>query len=163
MTTSRNVVEAIDKLGNRLNAPGCGPSFSQFKTGPYEEVLVFNSPVTITLKTDAGGQQYFSSSGTLFDLCGHQLPGSSVKTALPTLINEDTAKYLLTFPPQQPEPYDGLPVETGSGPLPPGQIPPGSYTKQFYDFGDGDTLVTEGPAFPKLAYLDDGGSAQFWV
>lgn len=164
MGTSRTVVGAIDNIRNRLATPGCGPSYPAFATGPYEEVLVFNSPVTIWLKTDASQQQYFSSEGAIYDLCGNKLQDKgSVKTALPTVINPDTAAYLLTFPPEQPQPFDSLPVDTGSGKLPPGQIPPGSYTKQFYDFGDGNTLVTEGPAFPKLVYLEDGGSAQFWV
>jgi hypothetical protein len=163
MGTSRSVVEAIDRLGDHGSAIGCGPWYPQFRTGPYEEVLVSNSKVTITLKKDASGQQYFSSVGNLTNLCGDDLNGSAVKTALPTLITPDTAKYLLTFPPEQPAPFDALPVNTGTGPLAPGEIPPGSYTKQFYDFGDGSTLVTEGPAFPKLTYLDDGGSAQFWV
>lgn len=163
---SKSVVEALDhiaeKLEKRWPTLGCGPSYPEFKTGPYEEVLILNSRVHITLKTD-GGRQYFSSHGTLYDPCGKKLHGSSIKTALPTSVTPDTAGYLLTFPPEQPKPFDGLDVDTGTGPLPPGQIPPGSYTKQFYDFGDGNSLVTEGPAFPKLVYLNDGNSAQFWV
>lgn len=158
MGTSRSVVEAIDRLGL---LPGKS-------TGPYEEVLLFNCSVTITLEKDPkSGQQYFSSKGSLhggslFDLSGRALPGSDVKTALPTLVTKATAPYLLTFPEEQPGPYDILPVKTGPGQPPAGEIPPGSYTKQFYDFGKGDTLVTEGPAFPKLTYLKEGG-AQFWV
>ena len=145
---------------NRLGGPGCGPSYPQFRTGPFEEVLIFNSSVNISLKTNTSQQQYFSSTGNLQDFCGKKI--GTVQTALPTVVNPATAQYLLTFPPPQPAPFDNLPVETGSGPLPPGEIPPGSYTKQFYDFGNGNTLVTEGPAFPKLTYLNDGG-AQFWV
>jgi hypothetical protein len=166
MAGSRSVVEAIDNLRSSREGVGCGPGYPQFRTGPYEEVLVFNSPVFITLKTDDKQQQYFSSEGSLQDFCGKKI--GTVKTALPTIVNPATAAYLLTFPAPQPSPYDSLPVETGPK-LPPdppglraGEIPPGSYTKQFYDFGGGNTLVTEGPAFPKLAPLA-GGAAQFWV
>ena len=142
--------------------PLVGISFPQFRSGD-ESVLLFNSKLIIKLNTQ-GAVQWFSSHGNLFDLQGNQLVSSSIVTALPTAVNAATAGYLLTFPEQQPgPPYDVLPVNLGPNtPLPAGEIPPGSYTKQFYDFGNGNTLVFEGPAFPKLAILKDGG-AQFWV
>lgn len=152
---SRNVVQALDRIREKISEPGCGPNYPAFAIGSYEEVLVFNNQETITLKGDPGSE-YFSSTGFIYDLCGKKLEGSTVETSVPTAIVPQTLDYLLHWPPEQTPPFDTLPVNEG----PYGTIP--SYTKGSYDFGDGSSLVTVGAAFPKIAPLKNGG-AQFWV
>lgn len=159
---STSVIAALDRLAGKVGSVSsdCRLSHPEYATSPYEEVLVFNSPVTIKLVT-VNGKQYFTSDGKILDLRGNE--GGSVNTSLQTSVTPATAAFLLTFPPVQQPVSNSLDVDTGSGSLPAGQIPPGSYTKQFYDFGDGNTLAMEGPAFPKLTFLEGGSSAQFWV
>jgi len=158
---SKNVIQALDGIRKAIKGCGCccGIEFPQLSIGPVEETLIFNDNDYIVLKNFPGNPEkgdfpYFSSHGHLTDLCGKALPKSRVETAFPLTVPLPEVG-LTNWPPEQPAPFDKPPVEAAN------TNPPGP-SKQFYDFGDGNSIVTVGPSLPKIQPLKDGGS-QFWV
>jgi len=160
---SRSVIGALDGIRDAIRAASHsgGIHYQQLAQGPLEKVLAFNDDDHIVLKNFPGDPAkgdfpYFSSHGTLTDLYGNHLPGSKVETAFPLTVPPDQLNDLLySWPPEQPQPYDAPPVD-GKNTTPPGP------SKQFYDFGDGSSIVTVGPSLPKIVRTK-GGGAQFWV
>ena len=146
---SKSVVEALDKLRGALET---GIDFSQLATGP-EEVLLFASDDTIFLRVISQTEGYFTSQAPLTDIWGRRLPGT-VEAALPVKFADfgGTTKW----PNPQKSPFNQPPVDDTnvSGP----DI---GFAKNFFDFGNDNTIVTVGPSLPKLVLLKNGG-AQFW-
>ncbi|HXM69914.1 MAG TPA: hypothetical protein VN970_02185 [Thermoanaerobaculia bacterium] len=155
---SRTVIGALDGIRDAIQASGHsgGIHQQQLAQGPLEKVLAFNDDDHIVLK-GLPAAPYFSSHGKLTDLGGKPLPGSKVETAfpLPPVTPDELEQLLYSWPPEQPKPYDEPPV-LGDNTTPPGP------SKQFYDFGDGSSIVTVGPSLPKIVRTK-GGGAQFWV
>jgi hypothetical protein len=150
----RTVTGALDQIRDAILARGFGGiSRPRLAIGPAEEVLVFNDDEFIALKDFPSPAAYLSSHGFLTDLDGRALPNSKLEAAFPFSVAEVPEQY--TWPPAQPRPFYEPPV------LAEHTTPPGA-SKQFYDFGDGNALVTVGPSLPKVVRLKSGG-AQFSV
>lgn len=144
---SKSVVEALDRLREEL---GTGIDFSQLAIGP-EEVLLFASDDTIFLKVTSPTEGYFTSQAPLTDIWGRRLPGS-VEAALPVKFADLGGT--TQWPKPQKSPFDQPPVDSTN-------VSDIGFAKNFFDFGNGNTIVTVGPSLPKLTLLKNGG-AQFW-
>lgn len=154
-TQSKNVIDALDRIGDILALLGGPVSFNypEIANGPVEEVLAFNNDEFIKLVGGDTPTPYFSSIGVLTNLQHRILQGSKVETTFP--VDPATLPEGFLWPPVQSPPFNGPPVDnkntTGNG-----------YSKQAYFFNDKDSLVTVGPSLPKIGLLKNGG-AQFWV
>jgi hypothetical protein len=147
------VVEVLGEIRDAILASGPGGiSQPQLAIGPVEEVLVFNDDEFIALK-NFPADPYLSSHGFLTDIYGRALPNSKLEAAFPFALAKVPEQY--TWPPPQPQPFYEPPVLSAH------TTPPGA-SKQLYDFGDGNAVVTVGPSLPKLVKLKSGG-AQFTV
>ena len=154
---SKNLLEALDGIREALahKAPYHGViiEYPQIAIGPVEEVLGFNTNEHHVLKEADTPTPYFSNQGVITDLQGRVLPGSRIETSFRIDVSKIGATTL--FPPEQPPPFDEPPsIPTNAEPL--------GFSKQAYFFADGSSLVTVGPAVPKVLRLKDGG-AHLWV
>ncbi|HXM69915.1 MAG TPA: hypothetical protein VN970_02190, partial [Thermoanaerobaculia bacterium] len=150
-----NLIQALEGIRIALGGSGGAAGdidFPRLAVGPVETVLVFNSNDHIEVR-DFPEAPYFSARGVLTDLGQGGLPDSKVERAFPIVLSALPGEF--RWPPPQPAPFDGLPVE-GRETIPPGP------SKQAYFFADGSSLVTVGPSLPKVAALADGG-AHYWV
>jgi hypothetical protein len=149
---SASIGQALDQIRNIL-ASYNGIELPQLAIGPLERVLAFNVNNRIVLNDPGGKVPYFSSTGFLTDLSLRPLPGSKIETTLPVDLSQFGG--VVQWPNPQKPPFGKPPVDGTN-------TAPGGSSRQAYDFGNGNTLVSVGPAVPKLT-LVKGGGAQFWV
>jgi len=141
------------KAGAGGPAAGIHIQYPAVATGPYEQVLVFSTKEFIQLKL--GPTPYFTSKGTIVDLNGRDVPGSLVATTLPV----DLSRFPEAFqwPPTQVPPFDQPPIQSGN------TVPIGDSRQAYFFNNQADSLITIGPAVPKIAVPLLGGAGQFWV
>jgi len=159
-SASANVIQALDGIRDAIQGAAAKPQylFPRIETGPFEEVLGFSTREKIVLvNPPPASGSYFSSTGVIVDVWGKEVSGTRVSTSFP--LDPTKLATLFEWPPPQDEPYNKVPpdvVETNTAPA--------GYSRQAYFWNnDQDSIVTVGPAVPKIVTPLVNGSGQFWV
>ena len=159
-TQDTNFMQALDGIRDAIRAASAKVhyEFPHIETGPYEEVLGFSTTETIVLKNVPPAKNpYFSSTGVITDVLGREIPGTSVATSFPLDVTK--LPTLFAWPQPQDSPYNEVPPEILFG-----NSEPAGYSRQAYFWNDGkDSIVTVGPAVPKIVTPLVNGAGQFWV